>query len=161
MRPRWFLRTEYGSVNEDRENPTPGERSPDRDKDQACSENSRPGATSPILPILQPTLNLEPEPTRSETQLEDSQERLEDEGWPRPSWSGVLFAIALVSWLFSPRGFLVGRFLSDVFLWLATVCFILGLLILISDWVGAALTPENQGTRDDEDFALEEPSEID
>lgn len=53
----------------------------------------------------------------------------------------------------------MGRFLSDVFLWLATVCFILGLLILISDGIGAALAPDPNRAWADEDSPVDDTPE--
>ena len=126
------------------DHPPADDRSPDGALDKPRPEGREAQAPGPILPILQPTLQFEPEPRRSAIPSED-------ESWPSPSWSSVLFAIALVCWLFSPRGFLMGRFLSDAFLWLATVCFILGVLILVSDLIGARLSKNRPAREDDSD----------
>ena len=67
-----------------------------------------------------------------------------DSGWIQPSWSSVLLIVAFVCWLLSPRGFLVGRFLNDVFLWLAGVFFFLGITILVSDWLGSNQPAEGE-----------------
>jgi hypothetical protein len=50
----------------------------------------------------------------------------------------------------------MGRFLSDVFLWLATVCFILGVLILVSDLIGARLAKNRPPREDDGDPACDD-----
>lgn len=124
--------------------PPEDDRLPDGAQDNPRPESRNTQVPAPILPILQPAVQFEPEPRRSSTPPED-------DCWPRPSWSSVLFAIALVCWLFSPRGFLMGRFLSDAFLWLATVCFILGVLILVSDLIGARLAKNRPPQEDDGD----------
>lgn len=91
-----------------------------------------------ILPVIQPENSgfSTTDATGSDLAERGDGPRVGDPGWIQPSWSSVLLIVAFVCWLLSPRGFLVGRFLNDVFLWLAGVFFFLGITILVSDWLG-------------------------
>ena len=66
---------------------------------------------------------------------EGDYENADGVAWPRPAWGFVLLALAAACWVVSPRGFLAGWFLSDVFFWAATACSMLGLIILLGRWL--------------------------
>ena len=112
--------------------------SSDEMKTPLQADGGEPSKSFTILPVIQPeNAGFSTTDARGRVPAErDDGPRVSDPGWIQPSWSSVLLIVAFVCWLLSPRGFLVGRFLNDVFLWLAGVFFFLGITILVSDWLG-------------------------
>ena len=115
---------------------------------------------TPPLPILRQRElpPLEPWEDASEVDAADDREQdgdyenAEPSAWPRPAWGFVMLALAVACWVVSPRGFLARRLLSDFFLWAATACLILGLIILAGRWfVGDS--PEDETESESESTA--------
>ena len=99
-----------------------------------------------ILPVLQPENSgfSMTDSTGSDPAERGDGPRVGDPGGSQPAWSSGLLIVAVVCWRLSPRGFLVGRLLNDVFLWLAGVFFFLGITILVSDWLGPKQPAEGE-----------------
>ena len=112
-----------------------------------------------ILPVIQPENSgfSTTDATGSEPAERGDGPRVGDPGWIQPAWSSVLLIVAFACWLLSPRGFLVGRFLNDVFLWLAGVFFFLGITILVSDWLGPKQPAEGENLIGHDAGSSEEP----
>ena len=121
---------------------------------------------SPPLPILgqREFPPLEPWEYDSDVDAADDRrqdgdyENAESPAWPRPAWGFVMLALAVACWVVSPRGFLARRLLSDFFLWAATACLILGLIILAGRWfVGDSPEEEPESESKSNSLSHDEP----